>query len=320
MAIDQAAPDRLAADEDRRLAAWGGQEVLHLELLMDYSDPWSTNSSSSGVCSVRWSAQDHEYMDPRLKVFLSASLYARILTVGYADLIFNTVATAIRASLEDKDAYRLTFEPLYLTVPGSQNVIWPWKIAAWSEVETRRPLEAAPIGSLLRAHTATLFEGPVDIYAPGGFYLRYRPDLALNRVLMPAAALIVISAVWAEVQDDGRALLLWLLAYINQYFQAPNRVSPTPSDALAVRAATEVVTALFGRGEDITISDYEEANRQIADFRRRDDDAMQEFRKDSAMQQQYASPKAITAQAPADWLEDRLTHLFESGLSWFRRR
>lgn len=325
MAIDKSAADKLQAAfayEDQSLAVWGGTDALRLELLMDYWSRGGIVHPASPGCQrcagPLWTNPLTMRPYIRSKSFSPYPSMQKALTSGAVEL-FEPLAKALRACLGERDPLQsqsLAFEPLYLKGPGSsQNIIWPWKTASWADVEARRQLAFVQLDgrsseNMMKTHTATLMRGPAAQYAPAGTWLRYRPEQELNRVLMPAAALIAISSVW-EQMAEGRDLLLWLLVYTNQYFQAPDRI-PLASDAMAVAAALEAVMAHGSRTSD----DFREANRTVAEFRRRDD----------AIRHQHGQKAQATAtQVPmgsVNWdpVEERLAHWFESAFKWLRRR
>src|SRR5688572_11387495 len=95
--------------EDAQLAAWGGTEVLRLELLMDYSEAMLAKSPDiQGVAAVRWSVLSDKLTDEmkirELKIMLVAFLYARVLTLDQQRTeLFERVDHSVRKCLTSKD-------------------------------------------------------------------------------------------------------------------------------------------------------------------------------------------------------------------------
>jgi hypothetical protein len=239
--------------EDSQLAAWGGKEMLRLDLLMDYSEAMLAKSPEiQGVAAIRWSVLSDDLSNAtavrEMKIILIASLYAKVLTLDQqrSDL-FQRVGDSVRRCFASKDLSSFAFAPWYLegrTIGGSfQNIVWPWRLASWSHVEERRPHAFVKIGfenkNMVRAHSATLLSGPTSPYAPGGMWLRYRPDVEAALILVPAAALVAISTVYHEA-SEGQGFLLSLIHYIHQYYETPGRIV-RGTDALAVNAALSVI-------------------------------------------------------------------------------
>jgi hypothetical protein len=275
--------------EDAQLAAWGGQEMLRLDLLMDYSEAMLAKSPDiQGIAAVRWSVLSDELSDPRavreMKIILVGSLYAKVLTLDQQrNELFQRVGDSVRRCFASKDLSSFGFAPWYLqgsTIGGSfQNIVWPWKLASWSDVEARRPQAFVKVGfsnkNMVRAHSATLLRGPAAPYTPGGMWLRHRPDAEVTLILVPAAALIAISTVYHEA-SEGQGFLLSLLHYIHQYYETPDRIV-RGTDALAVNAALSVI--------------LDPSKGDIAHYHRRDEALHRNNR-----------PASATAQSPSvDW-------------------
>lgn len=192
--------DAAFAFEDSQLALWGGKEMLRLEVLMDYSEPMFADSASVlGLAAVRWSILSDEFRNEisvrEFKIILVASLYAKILTLDQLRAeLFGRVGNALQACFASGDLSSLTFAPWHLrgrTIAGSfQNLVWPWKMATWSDVEARRHKASVKVGwttmNVMKTHTATLLKGPAAPFAPAGSWLRYRLDQELTLVLVPA--------------------------------------------------------------------------------------------------------------------------------------
>lgn len=210
--------------EDLKLTSWGGKEMLRLELLMDYSEAFSAASLDvHPVAAVRWEILSDRFKNEtsirEFKIILAAHLYAKALAVDQlrADL-FDDVGNAVRACQKPGDLSSLTFAPMFVTgrtTDGAfQNIVWPWELASWNEVEHRRSRSFVQIGvektSLLRTHSATLLMGPTEPNAPGGSWLRYRADATLTKIFVPAAALIAITDAWHAI-PEGHGLMLALL-------------------------------------------------------------------------------------------------------------
>ncbi|OLE84556.1 MAG: hypothetical protein AUF76_03020 [Acidobacteria bacterium 13_1_20CM_2_65_9] len=298
--------------EDSQLAAWGGQETLRLDLLMDYSEAMLAKSPEiQGVAAVRWSVLSDELSNAtavrEMKIILVASLYAKALTLDQQrSELFQRVGDSLRRCFASKDLSSFSIAPWYLqgrTIGGSfQNIVWPWKMASWRDVEARRPQAFVKVGftskNMVRAHSASLLHGPAAPYAPGGMWLRYRPDAEVTLILVPAAALIAISTVYHET-SEGQGFLLSLLHYINQYYQTADRIV-RGTDTLAVNAALSVI--------------LDPSKGDIASYRRRDDKIHR--------QNQPASGTGQSSELSVDWtpVEKRLADGIGRLASWFRRR
>src|SRR2546425_1545811 len=277
--------------EDSQLAAWGGQETLRLDLLMDYSEAMLVKSPEiQGVAAVRWSVLSDELSNAtavrEMKIILVASLYAKALTLDQQrSELFQRVGDSLRRCFASKDLSSFSIAPWYLqgrTIGGSfQNIVWPWKMASWRDVEARRPAAFVNVGftskNMVRAHSASLLHGPAAPYAPGGMWLRYRPDAEVTLILVPAAALIAISTVYHET-SEGQGFLLSLLHYINQYYQTADRIV-RGTDTLAVNAALSVI--------------LDPSKGDIASYRRRDDKIHR--------QNQPASGTGQSSELSVDW-------------------
>lgn len=268
--------EQYLAGENAQLTAWGGKECLRLEILMDYSQPYKYPDTPDivGIAAARFSVlSDHfgngisltasESNAPgAIEAILIAFLYAKILTIDLANRsgLFGRVQNAVRACVASDDWSSLSFVRWHLLVPGSpRQIVWPWRIASWGEVEARRPgafVEVAGTSKCMtKTYTATLLTGPATNNAPQGWWLRlHRSDPELGRVLLPAAPLIVITDFLGKAQDDTGAMLSALLRRINLYYESPQRI-PFGAEAMAVRAALQTV---MGVGD-------------IADYRHRDD-------------------------------------------------
>ena len=281
--------------EDLKLASWGGKEMLKLELLMDYSEAFSADSPDvHPVAAVRWEILSDSFKNEtsvrEFKIILAAHLYAKALAVDQLRAeLFDHVGNAIRACLKSGDISSLTFPPMFVTGRTTdgvfQNIVWPWKLASWDEVERRRPrsfVQLAEKTSLLRRHTATLLSGPTEPSAPGGSWLRYRADTILTKIFVPAAALIAITDVWRAI-PEGHGLMLSLLKNINDYHESPDQI--TISDVMAMNAALEVVLSTGGRS--------------IAEFRNRDRAANEALRRHD---QQMRNANKVVFQAALNWL------------------
>jgi hypothetical protein len=242
------------------------------------------------------------------KAILVGHLYARLLTILMEDRgeLFRRVGESLGACFASGDVRPFTFKPWHLKLRGLfvgsfQQIIWPWRITAWSEVESRRSdalVRSEGTTNTMKTHTATLFGGPVTTHSPGGLFLQYRFEPELGRVLMPAAGLIAISNILQEA-PDARGLMLSLLSCINRYYVSPDQIS-LGSDAMAVDAALR--TVLSGGKDD------------IADYRRRDDEVLR--------QAQRTAEALQAGTSPIDWtgVEKRLADGLGSALNWFRRK
>jgi hypothetical protein len=161
------------AFEDSQLAAWGGEELLRCELLMDYSQAMLAESTDvEAVAAVRWTVLSDKFQNEtsvnEFKIILAASLYAKILTLDQSRKeLFRRLGDALRKVIASKDLSSMRFDPWVLqgrTVAGSfQNLVWPWQIAEWDEVEARRPSAFVEMDgvrkNLLKEHVATLLKG-----------------------------------------------------------------------------------------------------------------------------------------------------------------
>lgn len=289
--------------------------MLRVDLLMDYSEAMLAKSPEiQGVAAVRWSVLSDDLSNAtavrEMKIILVASLYAKALTLfAPAHMrgeprndLFHHVGDAVRKCFASKDLSSFAFAPLYLhgrTIGGSfQNIVWPWKLASWGDVEARRPQAFVKVGfsnkNMVRAHSASLLRGPAAPYAPAGTWLRYRPDAEVTLILVPAAALIAISTVYHEASEGQRFLLL-LLQYINQYYETPDRIV-RGTDALAVNAALSVI--------------LDPSKGDIAYYRRRDEEVHRQNQ-----------PVSGTGQSPSiDWtaVERSLANGIGRLANWFR--
>lgn len=314
-ALNDAEPgSRLAnayATEDSNLAAWGGQELLRLELLMDYSEAFAAKSPDIvPVAAARWVVLSNKFKNDtsvrEFKIILGAFLYAKALASDQLrSELFHVVGSALRNSLSSANVSaekplsrsELVFAPVFARSLLFTNIVWPWRTASWSEVERRlaravteqRTSPVAPFTLL----TATLLVGPVEAAAPSGMWLRLRGAARLSKVFVPASALIAISRLWDDV-PEGRGMLLSLLSNVNDYHETPDEV--TVSEAFAMNAALEV---LASRGE-----------RNVGEYRRRDRGARQ-----VRTSGQQGTPGL-------DWapLEKGLANALDSAFNWFRRK
>jgi hypothetical protein len=252
------------AAENVQLASWGETEVLRLEMAMDYSLPFLCPGTNGAVGSaaIRWSTLSNEFGNGlsatasgtrAAQAVLIALLYSKILVIQPVNrcTLFVEVQNAVNRCEETGDWSCLSFEPCYLsgtTVAGSfQQVVWPWEIAAWSEIEARRPQAVVDVGGtkkcMSKTYTATLLRGPVTDCAPQGWWLRLGiPDLELMRALLPAAPLIAITEFMNEPNDEAQQFLSTLLSRINWYYLAPDNVG-FGREAMAVRAAFRTIAS-----------------------------------------------------------------------------
>jgi hypothetical protein len=303
------------AFEDSQLAAWGGKEILRLELLMDYSEAFAADSPDvRPVAAVRWAVLSDRFQNEtsvrEFKIILAAFLYAKVLACDQLRAeLFQNVGNALRACMAqlrlspDGDYPSLAFAPMFVTgrtiAGGFQNIVWPWEMASWSDVEDRRPRAFVQMGTtktnMVRMHTATLLRGPVEPNAPGGAWLRYRANADLTKILVPAAALIAISHVWHEV-PEGRGLMFSLLKTVNDYHETADQI--TSSEAMAMHAAIEVVMSA--------------GKRSVAEFRSRDERRQQQQTRNA---QQESFPVV-------DWtpVEKRVAGAIQSVFDWIRRK
>lgn len=258
------------AIEDRNLAAWGGKESLRLELLMDYSEAFAADSADVyPVAAVRWAVLSDEFQNEtsvrEFKIIVAAFLYAKALALDQLRAeLFENVGNALRLCLASGDVSsnqplsksEMVFAPMFLKGRrlfwSFKNIVWPWDIASWSDVEARRPRAVAQSGfaewKTMTMHTATLLTGPPEPNAPGGAWLRYRGDATLTRIFIPAAALIAISHVWQNI-PEGRGMMYSLLKNINDYHDTPEQIT-FDSDARAMNAAMEVLLSAGKRKMD----------------------------------------------------------------------
>ena len=298
------------AREDLQLATWTERECLRLELLMDYSDAaFAKTPDVRGVAAVRWSILADQFGNGLSRpngvsftqAILIGFLYAKILTLDLQNRaeLFRQVQEAV-AACEISDIWSsLTFKPWYIdgrTIAGSfQNIVWPWKFVAWSEVEARHRNAQVKVSrttkSAIKNYTATLLMGPVTDGAPQGWWLRLQqPGPEFARVLLPASVLIAITNFLNEAEGDDRDVLSTLLRRINLYYESPDRI-PFGAEAMAVRAAIRSVM----NPEAGTIADY-----------RCQDDAIRRQVEVRVQRMTKAAPSATPS-----W--------FDSAANWFRR-
>lgn len=286
------------AVEDANLAAWGGKEMLRLQLLMDYSEAFAADSPEvRPVAGVRWAVLSDKFQNEtsvrEFKIILAAFLYAKALACDqHPAQLFQLVGNALRKCLASGDmsaakpfsASELIFAPMFVTEGPFTNIVWPWKIASWSDVEERLPgafvQEGATTIATSTLLSATLLMGPVEPNAPGGLWLRLRGVDRLTKIFVPASALIAISHVWDHV-PEGRGMTWSLLKHINDYHETPDHI--TVSEVFAMNAAIEVLAS--------------GGKRNVGEFRRRDGGVV-------------------------DWtpLEKGLANALGSVFSWFRRK
>lgn len=246
--------DLAYAHEDAQLATWGGRDLLRLQLLLDYSKAMLADSQNvEAVAAVRWSVLSTELQNEtsvrEFQIILAASLYAKALTLDQSRKeLFRRVQEALTKCFRSGDLGSFAFDPWYIEGRALwkkfRNLVWPWRIEPWSDVEARRGNSTVTVGftgkQILKLHEATLLLGPEAPHAPGGAWLRYRlPDADASIVLVPAAALVTITSVHAEI-PEGRGLLLGLLHHINNFYGTPDRVT-RGTDAIAVNAALGAV-------------------------------------------------------------------------------
>lgn len=318
---DEITLQQYLAREELQLAVWGGKECLRLELLMDYSGPFKHPGAPDvlGVAAIRWSVLSDECGNGIslrtqddlhfVQAILVAFLYAKIVALDLKNRteLFQRVQNAVKVCLASDDWSSLAFAPWYLDGPGFQQMVWPWEIAEWSEVEARRSGALVQIAGtaksmmMMKTYVATLLTGPRTSYAPHGWWLRFhQPDPELAGVLLPATPLIAITNFSNEAQGDSRSLVPALVRRINLYYESPERI-PFAADAMAVRAAMQTVLRP-GEGD-------------IVDYRRQDDAARRQ-------DQRTAEAQAASASSPIDWIavEKRLADGLGSIFDWFRRK
>lgn len=271
MSVAEAMLAKAYTIEDQNIAAWGGKEWLRLELLMDYSEAYSGESQDVyPVAAVRWTVLNtklaNETSIREFKIILAACLYAKALALNqFRAELFRQVGEALQQCLASGDpsaakplaASDLTFAPMFIKAGPFTNIVWPWEMESWSQLEERRPglviQEGTSSINLLKVLSATLLSGPTEPRAPSGMWLRFRTDATLTKVFVPAAALIAMSHVWHEV-PEGHGMLWSLLNSINQYHEKPSRI--TSSEVFAMHAAMEVLAS--------------GGKRSVAEFRGRD--------------------------------------------------
>jgi len=253
------------AIEDVGLAVWGGKKIIRVELLMDYSEAFSANPPDvHPVAAVRWTTLSDEFPDERavrdFKIILAAFLYGKALACDQLRAeLFQNVADALEKCLASGDALaeqplsaaELTFAPIVVRGEAFANLVWPWELADWSDVEERLSTAAvrkgAPGTSTLLS--ATLLVGPMDANVPCGTWLRLRGVGPLMKIMIPAAPLIAVSCAWKDI-PEGRGMMWSLLKNINDYHETPGQI--TNSEAFAMQAALEVY---FSQGT-LTIEEF----------------------------------------------------------------
>lgn len=242
------------AAEDADLAEWGGESLIVLELLMDYSQALSPESLDVlPTAALRWTVLSERLRDPislvEYKALLAASLYAKVLTldVNKAEL-FTAVDSALDAcraagSLSAFELDRVVSKRRAGPV-SIQNIVWPWVIASWTDLEAQRASAQASLDGrkilLMISHSATLLQGPRTPLLPTGNWMRYRARRDLSLILCPAAALLAIASVWNDV-PEGRGMLFALLWEINRFYSNPSRVT-RGSDAQAINKALSMLS------------------------------------------------------------------------------
>lgn len=261
------------AIEEAQLAAWGAQDLLSVDIRLNYA-PAMVKELTGSACqaALKWSVLSNVFKDDvsvrEFRIILAASLYAKVLVVS-GELrrgLFERVEMATQSCLRSKDFADLQFQPWvfeHRSVIKSfsfQNLVWPWTIESWDDVEPydRNPSALGGERNFAKTHTAYLLTGPKAPLAPGGLWLKYRPEQEWSVVLMPAAALVAIAEVHRGI-PEGRGMLLSLLAYINRYYRGPEHVR-FGSDASAVNAALSVVTS----GGKKSIDEFRQSDSEIA--------------------------------------------------------
>lgn len=169
----------------RLRGASAGNDLIRLEILMDYSEPISLRQATTGTAAVRWSILDSSISQETLNFYraaLIALLYAEALVIQAETRpgLFSRVDAAATQYLVSTSPTSLTFDDWLLEVagiagmPGFAGTLWPWQIIEPSAYQ-QRLLSHPPAHGCPKTYTAILKRRWTE------YALKTRWDLELYR-------------------------------------------------------------------------------------------------------------------------------------------
>lgn len=198
-------------------------DLLRIETQMQYSVRFGFGSAAVSMYQVRQHPSlslDHQ------AIVLAALHYGRILSVegSNRDELFKRVGDAAVEYL--KGHRSLDFRHWEIRVGNRDFFIWPWTQSSPERLENPKRY----ISKLMIARD-------------GVFSINLKMSWTLEKILCPSSALLVISTVFGMLDSEGRQLLAYVLAAMNDYYGTPSKAAGVASETRAVAVAIQSLAA-----------------------------------------------------------------------------
>ena len=248
----------------RRALRSKGQDLIRLEILMEYSVPGShkPDDPPGGTAAVRWSTFRPDVPANRfddMRADLITLLYAEVLVIDAerrAELTARIDKAVERwgrsGSQSDRSPQRLEFDAWDITIPklaplfGSIR-IWPWQIIEPKDFEWRLQ-QIPPTLRSSTIYTAILKAGLPDRLSPAGVWSFTEMPVEMGNVCVPSSPLIAAYAFGLEMlaarKPDPVTRLCALLDQVNRYYRTLGRF-PLGGQAIAFAAALKAMKPLM---------------------------------------------------------------------------